>query len=244
MLSGHSFNALLKTLEEPPSHIKFILATTNYHKLPITVLSRCVQFHLTQLLPSQISTHCQHLLTKEKVEFEIIAIDLVAQAANGSIRDALSLLDRSIAYGNGKVVTADTKTMLGIIEPILLLDILEALSTKEGNQLLKCVAQLSKQGVDFSNALASLLSLLHQIAIIQTVPDTSIENESAQLRQLAIRLSREDVQLLYQIGLIGQRDLPYSPTLQVGFEMTLLRMLAFYPDTAAAKIMFEKNQKS
>ena len=243
MLSGHSFNALLKTLEEPPSHAKFILATTSHHKLPITVLSRCLQFHLTHLLPSQIIAHCQYLLTEERIEFETAALDLIAQAANGSIRDALSLLDQSIAYGNGTVVAANIKIMLGIIEPMILFNILEALSIKAGNQLLKCVAQLAKQGVDFSNALASLLSLLHQITIIQTVPDTPIENNSEQLRQLATRLSHEDVQLFYQIGLIGQRDLPYSPTLQIGFEMTLLRMLAFYPDTAADKVIFKTDQK-
>ena len=243
MLSGHSFNALLKTLEEPPSHIKFILATTNYHKLPVTVLSRCLQFHLTQLLPPQIAAYCHYLLTEEKVTFETTALDLLARAANGSVRDALNLLDQSIAYGNGKVVMADIKIILGTVEPMLLFNILEALSIKSGSQLLKCIAQLAKQGVDFSSVLADLLSLLHQITIIQTVPDALIENDSEQLRQLATFLSHEDVQLFYQIGLIGQRDLHYSPTLQIGFEMTLLRMLVFYPGTAVAKINFKTNQK-
>ncbi|PNT88773.1 DNA polymerase III subunit gamma/tau [Coxiella burnetii] len=234
MLSGHSFNALLKTLEEPPSHVKFILATTDHHKLPVTVLSRCLQFHLAQLPPLQIAAHCQHLLKEENVEFENAALDLLARAANGSVRDALSLLDQSIAYGNGKVLIADLKTMLGTIEPLLLFDILEALAAKAGDRLLGCVTRLVEQGVDFSNALADLLSLLHQIAIIQTVPEALIENDSEQLRQLAKLLDREDVQLFYQIGLIGQRDLAYSPTPQTGFEMTLLRMLAFYPSAANA----------
>ena len=231
MLSGHSFNALLKTLEEPPTHVKFILATTDYQKLPVTVLSRCLKFHLTQLLPSQIAVHCRHVLQEEKIEFETIAIDLLANAANGSVRDALSLLDQGIAYGNGKVLTEDMKIMLRMIEPALLFDLLDALTFKSGNHLLKCVNRLAQQGVDFSNALADLLSLLHQVAVLQVVPDAPIENHNGRLQKLIKKLSREDVQLFYQIGLIGQRDLPYAPSTQTGFEMTLLRMLAFYPDS-------------
>ena len=234
MLSSHSFNALLKTLEEPPTHVKFILATTDHHKLPVTVLSRCLQFHLTQLLPSQISAHCRHLLQEEKIEFETAAIDLLARAANGSVRDALSLLDQGITYGNGKVLTEDIKIMFGMIEPTLLFNLLDALALRSGNRLLECVNKLAQQGVDFSNALADLLSLLHQIAVLQAVPDAPMENDNDQLQELTKKLSREDVQLFYQIGLIGQRDLPYSPSAQTGFEMTLLRMLAFYPDSNSA----------
>lgn len=231
MLSGHSFNALLKTLEEPPAHVKFILATTDHQKLPVTVLSRCLQFHLTQLLPSQIAAHCRHLLQEEKIEFETTAIDLLANAANGSVRDALSLLDQGIAYGNGKVLTENVKIMFRMIEPTLLFDLLDALTLRSGNHLLKCVNELARQGVDFSNALADLLSLLHQIAVLQVVPDAPIENNNDRLQKLIKKLAREDVQLFYQIGLIGQRDLPYAPSVQTGFEMTLLRMLAFYPDS-------------
>ena len=234
MLSGHSFNALLKTLEEPPSHVKFILATTDYHKLPVTVLSRCLQFHLGQLRLSQIARHCACLLNKENIEFETEALDLLARAAKGSVRDALSLLDQSIAYGNWKVLTVDVKAMLGATESSLLLDMLEALSAKEGDRLLMCVSRLVEQGVDFSNALSALLSLLHQIAVLQVIPDAPIENDSEQLRQLANWLNSEDVQLFYQIGLIGQRDLPYAPTPQMGFEMTLLRMLLFYLEATTA----------
>lgn len=244
MLSGHSFNALLKTLEEPPSHVKFILATTEYHKLPITILSRCLQFHLTPLLPAQITTHCESILEEENIEFEKAALDLLAQAANGSVRDALSLLDQGIAYGNGKVLTADMKTMLGIIEPTLLFNILEALTHKEGNDLLSCINKLSQQGADFSNALSELLGLLHQIAVIQAVPDAQIENDNERLRQLANLLHGEDVQLFYQIGLLGQRDLPYSPSPQMGFEMTLLRMLAFYPESTSPAIKNKPSQKT
>ena len=228
MLSSHSFNALLKTLEEPPSHVKFILATTDHHKLPVTVLSRCLQFHLGQLCSSQISRHCARLLSKENIEFETAALDLLARAAKGSVRDALSLLDQSIAYGNWKVLTEDVKAMLGATESSILFDIIEALSARAGDRLLVCVAQLVEKGVDFSNVLSDLLSLLHQIAVLQVIPDAPIENDSEKLHQLANWLNGEDVQLFYQIGLIGQRDLPYSPTLQMGFEMTLLRMLLFY----------------
>lgn len=232
MLSGHSFNALLKTLEEPPTYVKFILATTDYHKLPVTVLSRCLQFHLRQLLPAQIAAHCCHLLQEEKIEFETAAVDLLARTANGSVRDALSLLDQGIAYGNGKVLIGDIKIMLGMIEPTLLFDLLDALALQSGNRLLECVNKLAQQGVDFSNALADLLSLLHQIAVLQAVPDAPLMgNDNNRLQELTKKLSREDVQLFYQIGLIGQRDLPYSPSAQTGFEMTMLRMLAFYPDS-------------
>ena len=231
MLSKHSFNALLKTIEEPPSHVKFILATTDHHKLPITILSRCLQFHLIPLLPTQIAIHCQHILQKESIEFEKTALDLLAQAANGSVRDALSLLDQSIAYGNGRVLTKDVKIMLGITEPTLLFDILEAISQKEGNNLLNCIDKMAQQGADFSSSLIELLTLLHQIAIIQVVPNAQIEHDNERLRRLVSLLHCEDVQLFYQIGLLGQRDLPYSPSPKMGFEMTLLRMLAFYPES-------------
>ncbi len=244
MLSGHSFNALLKTLEEPPPHVLFLLATTDYQKLPATVLSRCLQFHLLQIPPQQIATHLQHLLKKENIEFESAATKGLARAANGSMRDALSLLDQSIAYGGGKVLTADVKAMLGTIEPTLLFDILEALQTKNGNQLFFNAAQLAEHGADFSQALADLLSLLHQIAVIQAIPETVLENDNERLCQLAKRLSREDVQLFYQIGLLGQRDLPYAPSPQSGFEMTLLRMLAFYPEAPSTTVTQEKVGKN
>ncbi|QHG92357.1 DNA polymerase III subunit gamma/tau [Coxiella endosymbiont of Amblyomma sculptum] len=232
MLSGHSFNALLKTLEEPPNHVKFILATTDYRKLPITVLSRCLQFHLIRLLPEQMTVHCQKILQKENIEFEKSALDLLVRAANGNVRDALSLLDQSITYGNGKIFTKDVKNMLGIIESNPLFDILEALAWKQGNVLLQQINTLAQKGIDFSNALVELLALLHQIAIIQVVPDVHVEHNHKRLRQLANLLHCEDVQLFYQIALLGQRDLPFSPNSQIGFEMTLLRMLAFYPESS------------
>lgn len=233
MLSNHSFNALLKTLEEPPLHVKFLLATTDYQKLPATILSRCLQFHLTPMLPSQIADHLKHLLTEEGITYETDALIELGKAANGSMRDALSLLDQSIAYGNGRILTADIKTMLGIIEPTILIELLEALSTNEANHLCERLNKLSEQGIDYSQALADLLSLLHQIAVLQAVPQVSQESVgySERLRALAKVIPRETVQLFYQIGIMGQRDLAHAPTSRSGFEMTLLRMLAFYPDT-------------
>lgn len=236
MLSGHSFNALLKTLEEPPPHVKFLLATTDYQKLPATILSRCLQFHLTAMPPTQIAEHLRRILTQEKLTFEAPATELIGKAANGSMRDALSLLDQSIAYSNGQVLTADVKKMLGLIEPTILLDILNALSAKDGNALFASSQQLAAQGVDFSQALADLLALIHQIAVMQAVPEMMNAQDNEHLRPLAQKLLREDVQLFYQIGLIGQRDLPFAPTAQTGFEMTLLRMLAFYPQKTASPV--------
>lgn len=244
MLSNHSFNALLKTLEEPPPHVKFLLATTDYQKLPVTILSRCLQFHLTQLLSTQIAEQLQCILQKEVIPYENEATELLAAAGNGSMRDALSLLDQSIAYGNGTVRTADVKAMLGTIEPLLLRDLIESLANKDGNRLLKSLAKLGHHGVDFSEALAQVLTVLHRIAVIQTVPDAGIEPRDEELVQLAERIGREDVQLWYQIGLIGQRDLPYAPSLQLGFEMTLLRMLAFYPCTEKETIAAETKTSS
>lgn len=233
MLSGHSFNALLKTLEEPPPHVKFLLATTDYQRLPATVLSRCLQFHLTQMTPELISKQLQDILKKEKVSFEAPATHLLAKAANGSMRDALSLLDQNIAFGNGNIKTEDTKSMLGTIEPTALYDILQALLQKDANGLLDCVDQLAQKAVDFSQALSDLLSLLHNIALTQAVPNLKREELTTALQNLATQFSQEDTQLYYQIGLLGQRDLPLAPSARSGFEMTLLRMLAFTPDQSS-----------
>ena len=229
MLSGHSFNALLKTLEEPPAHVKFLLATTDPQRLPATVLSRCLQFHLLQMPVQQIADHLQVILKKEKIEYEDTATLLLGKAANGSMRDALSLLDQSIAYGNGKVLNDDVKAMLGTIEPTALYEILNALNTQDANALLAAATKLADQGSNFSHALADLLSMLHQIALLQIVPNASTEETTQELQALAKNLNREDVQLYYQIGLLGQRDLPSAPTPRAGFEMTLIRMLAFTP---------------
>lgn len=250
MLSGHSFNALLKTLEEPPKHVIFLLATTDHQKLPATVLSRCLQFHLQQMPAPQVAQHLQTILTKENIPFDESATLLLGKAANGSMRDALSLLDQSIAYGNGSVREVDVKNMLGTIEPTHLFDILSALAKQDANALLSACETLSQQGVDYARALSELLHLLHQIALSQF---TNTAESSEQIQQLARELSREDVQLYYQIGLLGQRDLPLAPTPRSGFEMTLLRMLAFMPEapgtpqvktSAATKITSAPNTTS
>ncbi len=228
MLSGHSFNALLKTLEEPPEHVKFLLATTDHQKLPATVLSRCLQFHLKQMMPEQIATHLEHILQQENIRQETAALPLLGQAANGSMRDALSLLDQAIAFGNGEISLASVKAMLGTIEPTALYDILNALNERDADTLMTCAAHLNELGVNFSHALADMLAILHQIAVLQATTVNNTNNDA--LKQLASTLSPEDVQLFYQIALLGQRDLAFAPTPRTGFEMTLLRMLAFYPE--------------
>ncbi len=229
MLSRHSFNALLKTLEEPPPHIKFLLATTDPQRLPATVLSRCLQFHLLAMPAEQIHQHLQHVLTQEGIAYEPAATQLLAKAAEGSMRDALSLLDQSIAYGDGKVLTEDVKTMLGAIDTKTLYELLDALSQPDANKIIEGVNKLAEQGADFHRALADFLSLLHQIAILQATPQMPSQAIDERLIPFAKTISREDVQLYYQIGLLGQRDLPWSPSPQIGFEMALLKMLAFTP---------------
>jgi DNA polymerase-3 subunit gamma/tau len=228
MLSGHSFNALLKTLEEPPEHVKFLLATTDPQKLPATVLSRCLQFHLSHLTIDEINQQAQHILKQEKTEFESDATALISKAANGSMRDALSLLDQAIAFGNGRVMTDDTRAMLGSIDQTLILEILNALADQDANQLVETTAKLSEHGIDFSAALKELMLNLHTITLLQVAPG---QVNDPVLAELANKITAENIQLYYQIGLIGQRDLAYAPTLQSGFEMTLLRMLAFTPST-------------
>lgn len=234
MLSGHSFNALLKTLEEPPPHIKFLLATTDPQRLPITVLSRCLQFNLKNLPAEQIKTQLINILGKENIQHESIAIALLAKAAHGSLRDALSLLDQAIAYGGGQVITAEVRAMLGTIEQTHIIEILEKLANQDAQGLIEEVNQLAEHATDFQQALEELLSLLHQVALIQAIPGT-ITEENAKISQLAQQISKEDIQLYYQIGLIGRRDLPLAPSNRSGFEMVLLRMLAFKPATPTTK---------
>lgn len=232
MLSGHSFNALLKTLEEPPEHVKFLLATTDHQKLPATILSRCLQFHLQQTSPEQAAQHLANVLNHEKLSFETTALPHIGKAANGSMRDALSLLDQCIAFGNGKVLETDVKKLLGTIEPTTLLEILQALHQKNGAAIFACIEKLNDQGANFSNALTELLSLLHQINVLQLIKDYELTGSNQELQSLARTLSAEDIQLFYQIGILGQRDFAYAPSARIAFEMTLLRMLAFYPSNS------------
>jgi len=231
MLSAHSFNALLKTLEEPPPHVKFLLATTDPQKLPATVLSRCLQFNLKRMPLSLIVGHLEHLLEAEGIASEPTALRLLARAADGSMRDALSLLDQAIAYGGGRVDETEVRTMLGTIEHGYVVELLRALAAADGAAVLETVERLSQQTPDYEGVLAELLGYLQQVAIAQELPaavDEHLDQREAVL-ELAQQMQAEDVQLYYQIGLIGRRDLQLAPDLRGGLEMTLLRMLAFRP---------------
>lgn len=235
MLSGHSFNALLKTLEEPPPHVIFLLATTDHQRLPATVLSRCLQFHLQLMPPELIDTQLQTILERENIAFDTEATHLLSKSANGSMRDALSLLDQAIAYGNGTVRTDDIKALLGTIEATAICDILQALCDKNADALLNAVDALAKKATDFTQALTDLLNALHELAILQAVPNAKRPTLFQELITFSEAFSAEDLQLFYQIALLGQRDLPYAPSGRTGFEMTLLRMLAFTPNTQSTE---------
>ncbi|MDF2445917.1 MAG: polymerase subunit gamma/tau [Moraxellaceae bacterium] len=231
MLSGHSFNALLKTLEEPPPHVKFLLATTDPQKLPITILSRCLQFALKAMSPERVVEHLSAVLQKEAVNFEDAALWELGRAANGSMRDALSLTDQAIAFGNGRLTTAEVRSMLGSIDRDLVFRVLEAVNSGDAAAVLEVCAQLAEQSVDFAGALAELVSTLHRIALAQMLPD-AVDNalgDRDRVLAIAAAMTAEDAQLYYQIALHGRRDLPWAADLRSGFEMTLLRMLAFRP---------------
>lgn len=227
MLSTHSFNALLKTLEEPPPYVIFLLATTDPKRLPVTILSRCLQLNLKRIPLEQITQHLQHICTAEKIKYETEALHYLAQAADGSLRDALSLLDQTNAFCHGNITTAETRQMLGSIEQDTLFRLLQALAEQDGKQLIAEIAQLAEFAADFNQVLEDLLTLLHQISLTQIIGDSL--TQSAQVMQLAKHFTAEDTQLYYQIALIGRRDLPLAPNPQLGFEMIMLRMLAFRP---------------
>ncbi|MCG3200179.1 MAG: hypothetical protein NFCOHLIN_00021 [Gammaproteobacteria bacterium] len=230
MFSGHSFNALLKTLEEPPPHVKFLLATTDPKKLPVTVLSRCLQFNLKRLTPAQIDKHLEHILVQEGIESDRNSRRLVAEAADGSVRDALSLLDQAIAFGGGALREAEVGAMLGTIDRQQIHELLRLLVEGDAAGVLRQARRIAEASPDFSAVLADLLALLQRIAVVQVLGEEgeALEDDAG-LRALAARLSPEDCQLYYQIGLIGRRDLPWSPDPEGGLEMVLLRMLAFRP---------------
>jgi len=231
MLSGHSFNALLKTLEEPPPHVKFILATTDPQKLPITILSRCLRFSLTRLLPDQISGYLQKILQAESITADESAVMRIARAADGSMRDGLSLLDQAIAYGGGGLKDADTASMLGSIERQHITAIIDALVETDAHTLLDVVNELVSQSRNLETVLDELAESMHRIALIQAAPDfRDPEREDWDtLVDRASRISPEDAQLYYQIAITGRRDLGLAPDPRTGLEMTLLRMLAFKP---------------
>jgi len=227
MLTGHSFNALLKTLEEPPPHVKFLFATTDPQKLPVTILSRCLQFNLKRMPVDMISGHLNYLLGEEKIPFDEPSLKLISRAADGSMRDALSLLDQSIAFGGNELKENDVREMLGTISHEPLLALLKAVSAGEGASILSQVEDLAGVTPDFEAATDAMISLLHQLAVQQVVPDAVQDDDS--LKALANELSKEEVQLFYQIALQGRRDLPLSPDPRSGFEMLLLRMMSFRP---------------
>lgn len=232
MLSTSSFNALLKTLEEPPPHVKFLLATTDPQKLPVTVLSRCLQFNLKNMSPERIVGHLQRILAEENIAFEEPALWLLARAADGSMRDALSLTDQAIAFGGNQLLTRDVSAMLGTVDQGQVVRLVQALAQRDAGQLLDLVAQFSEFSPNYAHALDSMASLLHRVAIEQTVPGAvdNSQGDQEDLVLLARNLSAEDVQLFYQIAIQGRRDLGLAPDPRTGFEMTLLRMLAFMPN--------------
>ncbi|TDR82046.1 DNA polymerase III subunit gamma/tau [Paludibacterium purpuratum] len=234
MLSKSAFNAMLKTLEEPPAHVKFILATTDPQKVPVTVLSRCLQFNLRNMTPQQISGHLAHVLEQEGVAFDTASLSLLGRAASGSMRDALSLLDQAIAYGVGEVREEGVRAMLGAVDRRYLFELAEALADADGPRLMSEAALLAERSIGFDGALAEMALLWHQVALMQTVPDAIADDEPERetLAQLAARVAPEDVQLYYQIALHGRRDLALAPDELAGFSMTLLRMLAFHPRQA------------
>jgi DNA polymerase-3 subunit gamma/tau len=232
MLSGHSFNALLKTLEEPPPHVKFLLATTDPHKIPVTVLSRCLQFNLKRLLPEQIATQMQFILGQEQIAYDPAALKMLGRAADGSLRDGLSLLDQAIVYGSGSVTAEAVVGMLGTVAQKPIDDMLQALAAGDARRLLAKIADVAELTPDFADILQQMLRVLHRVALLQQMPDfVDQEFDKQLLETLAKTLLPEDVQLYYQIGLIGQRDLPLAPDPRSGFEMVMLRMLTFRPQS-------------
>ena len=235
-LTGPAFNAMLKTLEEPPSHVKFILATTDPQKMPVTVLSRCLQFNLRQMSPVDISNHLSFVLGEEKIPFDNVALQLISRAASGSMRDALSLLDQAIAYGGNSVNELEVRNMLGAIDQSYLYQLLTCITANNGAEMLAVAKTMEQRSLSFDAALNDLANLLHQIAIAQTVPDSIAEDfpERAALLDLAANIPTENVQLYYQIALLARRDLGLAPDEYAGFTMALLRMLAFTPNEAPA----------
>ena len=232
MLSRHSFNALLKTLEEPPAHVKFLLATTDPQKLPVTILSRCLQFHLKALDVEQIRHQLEHILGVEQIAFEPRALQLLARAADGSLRDALSLTDQAIASGDGRLTAESVSTMLGTLDDDQALSLIEALVAADGERVMAGVNEAAARGVEWEALLVEMQSLLHRIAMVQLLPSALGADMAAielRMRELARTVPPTDVQLYYQTLLIGRKELPYAPDRRMGVEMTLLRALAFHP---------------
>jgi len=241
MLSKSSFNALLKTLEEPPSHVKFLLATTDPKKLPITILSRCLQFNLNKLSHNEILSQLKFIMDSENLEFEESALSKIADFGNGSMRDALSLLDQSISYGNGSVKNKDIKAMLGLVLHDDVIKLAALVIERRAEDVILFVRDLARKGENLSNALQDLTSLFHQISIAQML--TNKEQIDSEILTLANQISMHDLQLFYQIAVNAQKDLAFSPSEQIGLEMTLLRMIAFHPEYVAEKKTLKASTK-
>jgi DNA polymerase-3 subunit gamma/tau len=237
MLSRSAFNAMLKTLEEPPEHVKFILATTDPQKVPVTVLSRCLQFNLKQIPAPEIRGRLEAILQAEGVPSEVAALSLISRAAQGSLRDALSLLDQAIAHGAGRVEEHSVRAMLGTVDQSYLLSLLQALVERDGVRMLTIADEMQARSLDFESALQDLATLLHRIALLQTLPAADVADDFDRnlVAALAASLAPEDVQLYYQIALQGRSDLPLAPDGYAGFTMPLLRMLAFAPQTSGPR---------
>ena len=243
MLSRHSFNALLKTLEEPPEYVKFLLATTDPHKLPVTILSRCMQFHLKALEPQQISAHLADILQQENIPFEDLALDKLANAAQGSIRDSLSLTDQAIAMSNGNVTLSVVKEMLGLLDESQAIDIIYALQQGNGEKLMQVVNAVADKAGDWDELLREVAENLHKIAMQQLLPQPNID-ESNQIGFLAKHIAPEDVQFFYQVLVTGRKELALAPTPRMGAEMVLLRALAFHPKLVNHVIATESAQSA
>ena len=243
MLSRHSFNALLKTLEEPPEYVKFLLATTDPHKLPVTILSRCMQFHLKALEPQQISAHLADILQQENIPFEDLALDKLANAAQGSIRDSLSLTDQAIAMSNGNVTLSVVKEMLGLLDESQAIDIIYALQQGNGEKLMQVVNAVADKAGDWDELLREVAENLHKIAMQQLLPQSNID-ESNQIGFLAKHIAPEDVQFFYQVLVTGRKELALAPTPRMGAEMVLLRALAFHPKLVNHVIATESAQSA
>ncbi|EDF7280251.1 DNA polymerase III subunit gamma/tau [Salmonella enterica subsp. enterica serovar Kentucky] len=232
MLSRHSFNALLKTLEEPPAHVKFLLATTDPQKLPVTILSRCLQFHLKALDVEQIRHQLEHILNEEHIAHEPRALQLLSRAADGSLRDALSLTDQAIASGDGQVSTQAVSAMLGTLDDDQALSLVEAVVDANGERVMSLINEAAARGIEWEALLVEMLSLLHRIAMVQLSPAALGSDMAAieqRMRELARTVPPGDLQLYYQTLLIGRKELPWAPDRRMGVEMTLLRALAFHP---------------
>ncbi|WGE79616.1 DNA polymerase III subunit gamma/tau [Actinobacillus equuli subsp. equuli] len=230
MLSRHSFNALLKTLEEPPEYVKFLLATTDPQKLPITILSRCMQFHLRALDQAQIANHLEFILQQENIPYESAAIEKLAKAAQGSIRDSLSLTDQAIAVSNANISLPIVQQMLGLIDDHQPIELVTALAQADGEKAMSVIQSVAEKGVDWSQLLSDIAQTLHQIAMLQLLKNNG--QEQTQLHFLAKQIAPEDVQFFYQLMLSGKKELEFAPEQRAGVEMTILRALAFHPKRA------------